>query len=172
MLTSVFRSNTHTCAETYRTPPMSTFRNEKCKCTSCSAQMLEKTIDKEADHDRNLKKLAKSAQRAAQRQAAYIGGYCSKVQRISRFYLHLASDAMRSLAETVQERSPLRMLIAVSNRLLNDLEVKGISRTITEEYNLAIHADSQTPVDGEFIRTFHQAPLHGQRFYTARREVT
>ena len=122
LLRNIFRCNSHTCGDAVRTASVFRFRHKNCNCSCC----VDATVA-----ENRLERLVRSAQRAAVRQAGYISGYCSKVQKVSAFHLQMAANGMRGLQETIADRPSLRHLIAVSNRLLNDLEVKGISSTIT-----------------------------------------
>ena len=84
----------------------------------------------------------------------YFCGYTTKRQLIGKYEFDQSSAAINLLAEKLRNDLARRQLASVANRMLTDLQCRGMLRTAREEVNQAAHAHEHHETNAEFIRTF------------------
>ena len=86
--------------------------------------------------------------------AGYFGGYSAKMQDVGRKETaRMGATLHRKLAAEKDSEDP-HSFRYYSQRLVRDLEAKGILRTIVETTNLAIHLNDNDILEAECVRTF------------------
>ena len=87
--------------------------------------------------------------------AGYFGGYTAKAQDVGRKELgRMGATLERKLLVDGNSTEDPTSFRYYSQRLVRDLEAKGILRTIVETTNLAIHLNKMDELASECIRTF------------------
>ena len=153
-----FRSNTN-AKWTWRVPIIKQ-THEDATCTlGCATDPL------------NRKRLLKTASRAARQIVGYFCGYTTKRQVVGKYELDQASKSMNLLKCTIAKDTPYKQLAKVTNRILSDLQCRGMLRTASEEVNLAVNAHEQDEMNAEFVRTFRTQCFFGRRLLEAYESV-
>ena len=87
--------------------------------------------------------------------AGYFGGYTAKAQEVGRKELkRMGTTLERKLQVEASSANDPANFRYYSQRLVRDLEAKGILRTVVETTNLAIHYNKNDVLASECIRTF------------------
>ena len=105
-----------------------------------------------------------SASRAAKQLIGYFCGYTTKRQVVGKYELDQAASSMNLLGEALKKEPSARQLARVTNRMLSDLQCRGMLRPATEEMNLAANSVSHDVMNAEFIRTFQTQSFQGRRY--------
>ena len=71
---------------------------------------------------------------------------------------------MNLLSEALKKDRSARQLARVTNRMLSDLQCRGMLRPATEEINLAANSVSHDVMNAEFIRAFRTQSFQGRRY--------
>ena len=95
-----------------------------------------------------------ASSRAAKQLVGYFCGYTTKRQVVGKYELDQAATSMNLLSESLKKESGARQLARVTNRMLSDLQCRGMLRPATEEMNLAANSVQHDEMNAEFIRTF------------------
>ena len=113
---------------------------------------------------RTPKTLLVAASRAAKQLVGYFCGYTTKRQVVGKYELDQSANSMSLLEETLKKDSGSRQLSRVTNRMLSDLQCRGMLRPATEEMNLAANSVAHDNMNAEFIRTFMTQSFPGRRY--------
>ena len=113
---------------------------------------------------RTPKILLVAASRAAKQLVGYFCGYTTKRQVVGKYELDQSANSMSLLEETLKKDSGSRQLSRVTNRMLSDLQCRGMLRPATEEMNLAANSVAHDNMNAEFIRTFMTQSFPGRRY--------
>ena len=105
-----------------------------------------------------------AASRAAKQLVGYFCGYTTKRQVVGKYELDQAANSMHLLSETLKKDCGIRQLARVTNRMLTDLQCRGMLRPATEEMNLAANSVSHDEKNAEFLRTFMTQIFEGRRY--------
>ena len=108
------------------------------------------------------KALLVAASRAAKQLVGYFCGYTTKRQFVGKYELDQAANSMNLLSESLKKEPGARQLARVTNRMLSDLQCRGMLRPATEEMNLAANSVSHDTMNAEFIRTFRTQGFQGR----------
>ncbi len=90
--------------------------------------------------NRTEKSLLVAASRAAKQLVGYFLGYTTKRQVVGKYELDQAAASMSVLEDTLKKDSVARQLSRVTNRMLSDLQCRGMLRPATDEMNLAANS--------------------------------
>ena len=104
------------------------------------------------------------ASRAAKQLLGYFCGYTTKRQVVGKYELDQAASSMNLLSETIKKESGIRQLARVTNRMLSDLQCRGMLRPATDEMNLAANSEAHDEKSAEFIRTYMTQIFEGRRY--------
>ena len=104
------------------------------------------------------------ASRAAKQLLGYFCGYTTKRQVVGKYELDQAANSMNLLSETLKKESGIRQLARVTNRMLSDLQCRGMLRPATDEMNLAANSEAHDEKSAEFIRTYMTQIFEGRRY--------
>ena len=141
-LAIIFRANTNTKG-TWLAPLMeATHFPDACKLQCLSGCK------------KSPKSLLVSASRAATQLVGYFCGYTIKRQVVGKYELDQAANSMNLLCESSKNEFGARQLARVTNRMLSDLQCRGMLRPATEEMNLAANSAAHDVMRAEFIRIF------------------
>ena len=151
-LAIIFRSNTNT-QWTWRVP-----------ITECTHFASVCRLNCLGSAGQSRKSLLVAASRAARQMVGYFCGYTCKRQVVGKYELDQAAVSMHLLSEELRKDSSRRQLARVTNRMLSDLQCRGMLRTATEEVNLAANSAEHDEMNAEFIRTFRTQAFFGRRF--------
>ena len=113
---------------------------------------------------RSPKALLVASSRAAKQLVGYFCGYTTKRQVVGKYELDQAANSMNLLSESLKKESGARILARVTNRMLTDLQCRGMLRPATEEMNLAANSVAHDEMNAEFIRTFMTQSFQGRRY--------
>jgi hypothetical protein len=113
---------------------------------------------------RSPKALLVASSRAAKQLVGYFCGYTTKRQVVGKYELDQAANSMNLLSESLKKESGARILARVTNRMLTDLQCRGMLRPATEEMNLAANSVAHDEMNAEFIRTFRTQSFQGRRY--------
>ena len=141
-----FRHNTYT-GPNYRVPILPETHDPECTADCITGQSLASMIA--------------ASQRAQRNTTGYYTGYIQKRQPVGKFELRQATQNLRYLPKTIENRSNPQQYHHVANRTLGDLEYRGHVRPATEETNLAANHNKDDVTFAEFLRTFTTAPFYG-----------
>ena len=86
--------------------------------------------------------------------AGYFGGYSAKMQDVGKKETERMAATLYRKVEVEAEKDAAKSFRYYSQRLVRDLEAKGILRTIVETTNLVIHINDKDTLAAECIRTF------------------
>ena len=151
-LAIIFRANTNT-KWTWLVPlTEATHFRDVCKLPCLSGRR------------RSPKTLLVTASRAAKQLIGYFCGYTTKRQVVGKYELDQAANSMNLLSESLKKDCGARQLARVTNRMLSDLQCRGMLRPATEEMNLAANSVSHDVMNAEFIRTFRTQSFQGRRY--------
>jgi len=114
--------------------------------------------------NRTEKSLLVAASRAAKQLVGYFCGYTTKRQVVGKYELDQAAASMSVLEDTLKKDSVARQLSRVTNRMLSDLQCRGMLRPATDETNLAANSVAHDNMHAEFIRTFRTQTFQGRRY--------
>ena len=92
-----------------------------------------------------------AASRAAKQLVGYFCGYTTKRQVVGKYELDQAANSMNLLSESLKKECGARQLARVTNRMLSDLQCRGMLRPATEEMNLAANSVAHDENNAEFI---------------------
>ena len=93
----------------------------------------------------------------------YFCGYTCKRQVVGKYELDKAAASMHLLSEVLKKDGARKQLAKVTNRMLSDLQCRGMLRTATEEVNLAANSHEHDEMNAEFLRTFQAQSFFGRR---------
>ena len=113
---------------------------------------------------RSAKALLVASSRAAKQLVGYFCGYTTKRQVVGKYELDQAANSMNLLSESLKKDSSSRQLARVTNKMLTDLQCRGMLRPATEESNLAANSVAHDEMNAEFIRTFRTQSFEGRRY--------
>ena len=113
---------------------------------------------------RSPKSLLVVSSRAAKQLVGYFCGYTTKRQVVGKYELDQAANSMNLLSESLKKDSSSRQLARVTNKMLTDLQCRGMLRPATEESNLAANSVAHDEKNAEFIRTFRTQCFEGRRY--------
>ena len=113
---------------------------------------------------RSVKTLLVTASRTAKQLLGYFCGYTTKRQVVGKYELDQAANSMNFLKESLKKEPGARQLARVTNRMLSDLQCRGMLRPATEEMNLAANSAAHDVMNAEFIRTFMTQGFQGRRY--------
>ena len=71
---------------------------------------------------------------------------------------------MSVLEDVLKKDSVARQISRVTNRMLSDLQCRGMLRPATDETNLAANSVAHDNMNAEFIRTFMTQTFQGRRY--------
>ena len=131
----------------------STHFSDVCKSLAC--------VKKE---EKSQKAMLIASSRAAKQLVGYFCGYTTKRQVVGKYELDQAATSMNLLSESLKKESGARQLARVTNRMLSDLQCRGMLRPATEEMNLAANSVQHDEMNAEFIRTFMTQSFQGRRY--------
>ena len=107
------------------------------------------------------------AQKAGKQTTGYFVGYTAKRQPVGTHELQQSCHSLNLLRSQISDDKPLRNVARVTNRILSDLEMKGILRPAPEEFNLSMNMEEQDSTAAEFIRTFRPTQFCGKEMFMA-----
>ena len=110
------------------------------------------------------KTLLVASSRAAKQLIGYFCGYTTKRQVVGKYELDQAANNMNLLNESLKKEKGAVQLASVTNRMLTDLQCRGMLRPATEEMNLAANSLAHDEKNAEFIRTFRTQCFEGRRY--------
>ena len=149
----LFRSNTHTLPN-FRAPVLpETHDHDFCKSVACIKSM---------DNPKELKNMAKMAQRACRECCGYHSGYTFKSQPIGAKYLAAAAETLNYVTDKLDSKdSAAKKYNYMSHRVLQDLQHRCMTRVAPEEWNLAANWHEQDIMNAEFVRTYRSHDFPG-----------
>ena len=109
-------------------------------------------------------RIAQKAQRSQTLTNGYFSGYMVKAQPIGKYELKKCVDKMHMLRERIANRSPKDQAVAVTRRMLTDLEMKGVLREAQTSTNLCVNLRPGDTLFQECIRTFRTVSFPGGAF--------
>jgi len=112
--------------------------------------------------NRTPKGLLIASSRAAKQLVGYFCGYTTKRQVVGKYELDQASSSMNLLRDSLKKDSASRQLSRVTNRMISDLQCRGMLRPATDETNLAANSAAHDNMNAEFIRTFRTQSFQGR----------
>ena len=110
------------------------------------------------------KALLVAASRAAKQLVGYFCGYTTKRQFVGKYELDQAANSMNLLSESLKKEPGARQLARVTNRMLSDLQCRGMLRPATEEMNLATNSVSHDAMNAAFLKAFKTQSFQGRRY--------
>ena len=114
--------------------------------------------------NRTQKSLLVAASRAAKQLVGYFCGYTTKRQVVGKYELDQAAASMNVLEDVLKKDSVARQISRVTNRMLSDLQCRGMLRPATDETNLSANSVAHDNMNAEFIRTFMTQTFQGRRY--------
>ena len=111
---------------------------------------------------RTPKALLIASSRAAKQLVGYFCGYTTKRQVVGKYELDQASNSMNLLHDSLKKDVLRRQLSRVTNRMISDLQCRGMLRSATDEMNLAANSALHDNMNAEFIRTFRTQSFQGR----------
>ena len=91
-------------------------------------------------------------------------GYFHKPQPVGQYELERCTRTMSLLRPQLERNVPAVQVVQVTNRMLSDLEGRGIMRTSPETCNLNAYMDDNDFLAAEFIRTYMSVVFPGGAF--------
>jgi hypothetical protein len=158
-LAFIFESNTNLQVP-YRLPIAESTHDIDCTSSKCLSQ-------------KQMRKIAIATQRAQKNIGGYWGGYIAKRQKTGQFELKKSIETLPLLKSKLEEKalpSAGHNLAHICNRMFTTLEGKGMLRTGTEEFMLAVGYRANDELAAEFVRTCRHQFFQG-RFFLERFEA-
>ena len=91
----------------------------------------------------------------------YFGGYASKKQPVGKHVLMECSRTLNTTADRIKADGPYLQFIRVTGRMMSDLYGRGASRSLQEEFNLAVNMKPFDELFAEFLRTYDIVEFRG-----------
>ena len=149
-----FRSNTHSLPN-WRLPALPETHNDKlCKSKKCAAHVTS---------GKDIKVMAKLAQRVQRQCTGYYCGYTFKAQPIGRKFLRLVGESLSYLEPTLSEKTAGQRWHRVTHRILTDFQHRCMRRTAAEEWNLATNYHDQDVTNAEFFISYTLIEFNGKQ---------